>query len=114
MSKCFKCGHPDTHHHRQERSYRNSKGDYKYYSTIEWCTHPRCRCPKYLRKTSLDHVKEMKGNWSVDMIKRNEELRKNMEPAIKVDKDFHELFCKVLKEETSRNCDCEGTTSEIR
>jgi hypothetical protein len=53
-------------------------------------------------------------NYTPEQIELNNKLKERDKPSIIPDKDFHELFCKVLKEETDRECDCEGTTSEIR
>lgn len=43
-----------------------------------------------------------------EMVDRNNELKERDKPAIVVDAEFHKLFCKVMKEDTGRDCKCYG------
>ena len=115
MSIACRCGHGESWHTRPERRrYSAFDGELCWKKVKGACQFEGCECKKYHYKPREDFTATY---WSPEQVQLNEELRlkdKENRIGIVVDKDFHELFCKVLKQETERECDCEGTTSEIR
>lgn len=43
-----------------------------------------------------------------EMVERNNQLKERTKPGIVVDAEFHKYFCKVMKDESGRDCKCYG------
>lgn len=115
---CKECGHGPSWHTRWTTKKPNAFSDPMWVSRKGVCEFQDCDCHHFHQidnHSDYFHRKiDTPINYSPEQIAKNEELKLAREPSIVIDKDFHELFCTVLKEETNRTCDCEGTTSEIR
>ena len=114
MTRSCNCGHGWSWH--IEWISKFDWGGERLINKVIPCTKEGCNCERYqtISKEQMPVIQASWGDWSPEQIKLNEELKEKTVPGIQVTKDFHELFCRVLKQETNRECDCEGTTSEIR
>lgn len=113
---CFNCEHGRSWHETLVMEYR---WNWDWVTKTGKCQVEGCNCKHYMDKRAEHYEKESaeSGNYLPEQIQLLEKLKqeeKERKPQIIIDKDFHELFCHVLKEETNRECDCEGTTGEIR
>jgi len=112
---CKNCIHGVSWHKMREHYFDNYNLYWRFHDVERACTAEGCPCRQYEGlKPEVAELTEKTVFYSPEQIALNEKLKASREGAIKIDHEFHELFCKVLKEETNRECDCEGTTSEIR
>jgi hypothetical protein len=107
---CGNCDHGRSWH-IQIRKASNLSGVF-WHEIRGHCRHEGCSCRgfRHKYKTEDDEATYFKP----EQVQKLEELKKQHDPQIIVDKQFHEMFCQVLKEETNRECDCLGTTNEVR
>jgi|SRR6187401_250300 len=121
---CLNCGHGPSWHEESFLNYRNGWDEPWWEKRKIPCTHPDCQSktlefpPKCIKfkgsETWLREGHDDNYEFPQEQVERLRKLKEEQKPQIVVDKDFHELFCRVMKEELDKDCNCFGTTSEIR